>query len=107
LKENYPDNDVAAAFEARVRSVMRTNILERSLRMDGRNLNDSAAGLLRSGPVTRTHGSGLFNRGETQGNDHYNVGSMSERQQLDGLGLEETKALYAPLQLSAFTPPLK
>ena len=91
LKETYPHEDIAAAFDYRVRSIIRGNILEKGRRIDGRDLTtirpiECAVGLL-----PRTHGSSLFNRGDTQVMTITTLGSMSERQQLDGLGLEETK----------------
>ena len=59
--------------------------------MDGRGLLDIRPISCEVGLLPRTHGSALFNRGETQVMTIATLGSMSERQQLDGLGIEETK----------------
>lgn len=91
LKDTYPANDIANAFEVKVKQITRSNILEKSLRMDGRRLDELRPISCEVGLLPRTHGTGLFNRGETQVLTITTLGSMSDRQQLDGLGLEETK----------------
>ncbi len=91
LKETYPHEDIANAFEAKIRSIIRSTILEKSQRIDGRTLTTIRPISCDVSLLPRTHGSGLFNRGETQVMTIATLGSMSERQQLDGLGLEETK----------------
>lgn len=91
LKDSYPHEDIAAAFEARVRALMRSNILKNSRRMDGRDLTTVRPVSCQVGILPRTHGSAVFNRGETQVMTMTTLGPVSERQQLDGLGLEETK----------------
>ncbi len=45
---------------------MRKNILEKDLRIDGRKLDEVRALHSEVGVLPRTHGTGLFNRGETQ-----------------------------------------
>jgi polyribonucleotide nucleotidyltransferase len=91
LKETFSETDIATIFDARVKSIVRSNVLEKSHRIDGRGLTDIRQISCEVGLLPRTHGSGLFNRGETQVMTIATLGSMSERQQLDGLGLEETK----------------
>jgi polyribonucleotide nucleotidyltransferase len=91
LKDTYSSDDIANAFEAKVKSILRSNILTKSVRIDGRDLTTVRPISCEVSLLPRTHGSGLFNRGETQVMTIATLGSMSERQQLDGLGLEETK----------------
>jgi polyribonucleotide nucleotidyltransferase len=91
LKEKYTAEEIASAFDAQFKKVMRTNILEKSQRMDGRDLFTVRPISCDVSLLPRTHGSGLFNRGDTQVMTIVTLGSMSERQKLDGLGLEETK----------------
>jgi polyribonucleotide nucleotidyltransferase len=74
-----------------MKAMMRKSILENQRRMDGRGLLDIRPIWCQVGMLPRTHGSGLFNRGETQVMTITTLGSMAERQQLDGLGIEETK----------------
>ena len=91
LKDTCAQEDVVLAFEALMKSLLRTTVLEKSERVDGRSLTEVRPLSCEVGMLPRTHGSGLFNRGETQVMTIATLGSMSERQQLDGLGLEETK----------------
>jgi polyribonucleotide nucleotidyltransferase len=91
LKNTYSADDISNAFEAKVKSILRSNILTKSIRIDGRDLTTIRSISCEVGLLPRTHGSGLFNRGDTQVMTIATLGSMSERQQLDGLGLEETK----------------
>ena len=91
LKDSYPHEDIANAFEAKMRQIIRGNILQNSKRLDGRDLTSLRPISCDVGLLPRTHGSGLFNRGETQVMTLVTLGSMSERQELDGLGIEETK----------------
>ena len=91
LKEKYAEADINVALEAMIKSTLRKGVLEKALRVDGRNLTEVRSISCEVGLLPRTHGSALFNRGETQVMTITTLGSMSERQQLDGLGLEETK----------------
>jgi polyribonucleotide nucleotidyltransferase len=91
LKENYSKEDIDTAFENQLKSLMRENVLKRKLRQDGRSFTEIRPLSCDVSLLPRTHGSALFNRGETQVLTITTLGSMSERQQLDGLGIEETK----------------
>ncbi len=91
LKEQYPREDVVYAFEYLMKALLRSTVLEKSERVDGRKLTEIRPLSCAVGLLPRTHGSAIFNRGETQVMTIATLGSMSERQQLDGLGLEETK----------------
>jgi polyribonucleotide nucleotidyltransferase len=91
LKETYAAEDISYAFDYLMKAQLRRVVLEKSQRIDGRALTQIRPLSCEVGLLPRTHGSGLFNRGETQVMTIATLGSMSERQQLDGLGLEETK----------------
>ena len=47
--------------------------------------------------LPRTHGSGLFTRGQTQAFSICTLGALGDVQILDGLGIEEDKTFYASL----------
>ena len=91
LKDKFSPDDIVMGYDVRMKAMMRASILEKSFRMDGRGLLDIRPITCDVGLLPRTHGSALFNRGETQVMTIATLGSMSERQQLDGLGIEETK----------------
>ena len=91
LGDSFPEQDIISAFEAKVRDEIRTNILDKAKRIDGRSLIDVRPISCEIGLLPRTHGSALFTRGQTQVLTITTLGSTNKEQQLDGLGIEETK----------------
>jgi len=91
LAETYEESAIATAFENWLQKTIRDAVLKEDKRLDGRSLTQLREIWTEVGLLPRTHGSGLFNRGETQVLTVATLGSMSQRQQLDGLGLEDTK----------------
>jgi len=91
LGETFPEEDIHAAFDTRVRAEIRTSILEKGQRISGRGLTEVRPISCEVGLLPRTHGSALFSRGQTQVLTITTLGSMKKRQQLDSLGIEETK----------------
>lgn len=91
LGEKYPRQEIVSVLEAKVKSEMRANILEKGLRPDGRRLGEIRSLHCAVGLLPRTHGSGLFTRGLTQVLNIATLGSAREEQTLDGLTLEESK----------------
>ena len=71
--------------------VVRRWILDEGKRVDGRNLNQIRPLSAEVGILPRTHGSGMFTRGQTQVLTVATLGSISETQILDGIDMEETK----------------
>jgi len=88
---SFPEKDIISAFETMVRAEIRSNILNKAQRMDGRSLTDIRPISCEVGLLPRTHGSALFTRGQTQVLTITTLGSIKKEQQLDGLGIEETK----------------
>jgi len=91
LCESFPEEDITAAFEAKLSAEIRNNILNKAQRIDGRGLTDSRPISCEIGLLPRTHGSALFTRGQTQVLTITTLGPIGRKQQLDGLGIEETK----------------
>jgi polyribonucleotide nucleotidyltransferase len=91
LGETYPQDQLLRAFEEEVRRVVRTRILEEGLRPDGRRPDELRPVSTAVGLLPRTHGSGLFTRGETQVLTIATLGSLGERQELDTIEPEESK----------------
>ncbi len=91
LGESFPEEDILSAFEARVRAEIRTNILDKGQRVSGRSLTEVRPLGCEVGLLPRTHGSALFTRGRTQVLTITTLGPIKKEQQLDGLGIEETK----------------
>ncbi|MFC2016793.1 polyribonucleotide nucleotidyltransferase [Chloroflexota bacterium] len=91
LGESFPEEDILSAFEAGVRTEIRTNILGKGRRVSDRGLTGVRPLDCEVGLLPRTHGSALFTRGRTQVLTITTLGSTRQEQQLDGLGIEETK----------------
>jgi len=83
--------DLAPAFDAGLKDVVRSVILERGVRPDGRRPDEIREITCEVGAFPRTHGSGLFTRGQTQVLTIATLGSPGEEQQIDGIGQEESK----------------
>ncbi len=83
------DINVAAhakmALEKLLKKIVRANILEKDRRVDGRALNVTRPISNQVGVLPRTHGSALFNRGETQVLNVVTLGSSGDAQILDGM----------------------
>ncbi|MBM4763919.1 polyribonucleotide nucleotidyltransferase [Bacillus sp. B15-48] len=74
-----------------VKGEVRRLITEEKVRPDGRGVDEIRPLSSEIGILPRTHGSGLFTRGQTQALSICTLGAMGDVQILDGLGLEEEK----------------
>ena len=91
LGETFPEKDIVAVFEAKVKAEVRNNILKKAQRIDGRSLTEVRPLSCEVGLLPRTHGSALFTRGQTQVLAITTLGPIRMEQKLDGLGIEESK----------------
>jgi polyribonucleotide nucleotidyltransferase len=91
LGESFAEPEIIAALERMTKDEMRRNILDKSQRIGGRGLTDIRPVSCEVGLLPRTHGSALFARGQTQVLTITTLGPVGKEQQLDGLGIEETK----------------
>ncbi|MBO8137041.1 MAG: polyribonucleotide nucleotidyltransferase [Desulfotomaculum sp.] len=73
------------------KKVMRRMILEEGVRIDGRAIDEVRPISVEVNVLPRTHGTGLFTRGQTQILSVATLGRISEEQILDGLEAEDTK----------------
>src|SRR5690625_702610 len=74
-----------------VKEEVRRLITEEKVRPDGRKIDEIRALSSRINVLPRTHGSGLFTRGQTQVLSVCTLGALGDVQILDGLDLEESK----------------
>ena len=72
-----------------VKEEVRRLITEEKIRPDGRKVDEIRPLSSEVGLLPRTHGSGLFTRGQTQALSICTLGALGDVQILDGLGLEE------------------
>ncbi|TYR77480.1 polyribonucleotide nucleotidyltransferase [Rossellomorea vietnamensis] len=82
---------VKQVLDKLVKGEVRRLITEEKLRPDGRGLDEIRPLASQVGLLPRTHGSGLFTRGQTQALSICTLGALGDVQVLDGLGLEESK----------------
>ena len=93
FSEKYPENiaDIDDATYRIIKEKVRENIIERGLRPDNRAIEEIRPISCEVGLLPRTHGSGLFTRGQTQVLTVATLGPISDVQILDGLSEEESK----------------
>jgi len=87
LQTDDPDRSrhVKLVFHSLEYSEVRSMILERSIRADGRGPADIRPVTCEVGVLPRTHGSALFTRGETQSLAVVTLGTTEDEQRIDGL----------------------
>jgi polyribonucleotide nucleotidyltransferase len=83
--------EVKKIFEALLKEAVRDTVLDRDLRVDGRSLDEIRSIHCEVGVLPRTHGTGLFTRGQTQVLTVTTLGGPGEEQRLDDLGLITSK----------------
>ncbi len=73
------------------KEVMRRKIIEDGVRPDGRSLTQIRPIWCETGVLPRTHGTGVFTRGETQVMSVATLAPVSEAQVIEGLGVETSE----------------
>ncbi len=95
FSEKYPD--IAAVMGELVykmqKKIVRRWLLEDGKRVDGRRLDEIRPLAAEVGLINRVHGSGLFTRGQTQVLTIATLGSMDDKQELDGID-DQTEKRY-------------
>jgi len=91
LGEGFSKDKVSEFVDEEVHRLLRKSVLEHGRRVNGRAIDELRHISCEAGILPRTHGSGLFNRGLTQVLSITTLGSTREEQQIDGIGIEETK----------------
>jgi len=95
FEENEATDDdmkqVKQILDKIVKGEVRRLITVEKVRPDGRKIDEIRPLSSQVGILPRTHGSGLFTRGQTQALSICTLGAMGDVQILDGLGIEEEK----------------
>ncbi|HTK43208.1 MAG TPA: polyribonucleotide nucleotidyltransferase [Gemmatimonadales bacterium] len=96
LAAEFPDNakDIAAELDDIEYRAMRAQVLEKSERVDGRDLDTIRPISIDTGLLPRAHGSALFQRGETQALASVTLGTSDDEQRIDSIDVlgETTKS---------------
>ena len=91
--EKYPDIEVVLPeliYKIQKKIVRRWLLCDKK-RVDGRRMDEIRPLAAEVGVLARTHGTGLFTRGQTQVLTVATLGPLSDSQRLEGLDTEETK----------------
>jgi len=91
LGDKFPEVEISRAFDSRLRVAVREEISQKGQHLDGRQAKEIRPISSEIGLLPRTHGSGLFTRGQTQVLTIATLDSLGKEQLLDSIGIEETK----------------
>ncbi|MFB9762310.1 polyribonucleotide nucleotidyltransferase [Ectobacillus funiculus] len=86
-----------------VKGEVRRLITVEKVRPDGRKVDEIRPLASQVGILPRTHGSGLFTRGQTQALSICTLGALGDVQILDGLGIEESKRFMHHYNFPSFS----
>jgi len=94
--QKYPDDAEIAKFigkfyEKEIDRILHETILATGKRPDGRNPDELRPLAAKTGVIPRTHGSGLFQRGETKALSAATLGAPGDQQLLDGMEITGKK----------------
>lgn len=104
--ENYEEEDhkeVKKIIDGLVKEEMRRRVLDDSVRVDGRRLEEIRNLNSQIDILPRVHGSSLFTRGQTQCLSVTTLGTLREFQIIDGLGVEDQKRFMLHYNFPAFS----
>ncbi len=91
IGDEYEQKDISEAFESFVEKEFRRRIIELGERPDGRSVTEIRPLLCETGISPRAHGTGLFQRGETQVLAFTTLGPVGDKQKIDNLTPVELK----------------
>ncbi|HEB12501.1 MAG TPA: polyribonucleotide nucleotidyltransferase, partial [Actinobacteria bacterium] len=85
------------------KELVRAMILNEGTRVDGRGPSDIRDLDAEVSVLPRTHGSGLFTRGQTQALSTVTLGTMREGQMVDGIGVQDSKRFFLHYNFPPFS----
>ena len=105
VPEDKPEEKLQAKtfFYKLEEKLFRELVLKKRLRTDGRGFDDIRPITAEVGLLTRTHGSALFTRGETQALATVTLGTFEDAQRLDSLGEESKKRFMLHYNFPSFS----
>ena len=111
FQEKYQDKEDLEKILVDVRKIVdhieaeevRRLITEEHIRPDGRAMDEIRPLSAKIDILPRTHGSGLFTRGQTQVLSTTTLGALGEHQILDGLGIEDEKRFMHHYNFPSFS----
>lgn len=97
------ENDVKYALEEVEKENVRKFIIEKKKRVDGRSFDEIRTITCEVGILPRTHGSGLFTRGQTQSLSVTTLGTSADEQMIDALEGETQKSFMLHYNFPPFS----
>ncbi len=91
FKEEFEENEISIAFEKIIKEEVRRQVLEEGIRPDHRKMDEVRALSAEVDLLPRTHGSGLFQRGETQILSIATLASPSKAQMVESMDQDFNK----------------
>jgi len=96
------DKQIKAAVRSLQKKIVRRRIVEEGARIDGRGPTDIRPLSAEVGLIPTAHGSGLFQRGETQVLTVATLGMPRMEQMLDTIGIDDTKRYMHHYNMAPF-----
>ena len=84
----FDAGNVFSIFSSLESRLLRSMVLDDGKRIDGRSNTDVRPIMCRTGVLPRTHGTALFQRGETQALVVVTLGTSADEQKIEGLSIE-------------------
>jgi len=103
LEDEFTAGQIKEVFEVMLEAEFCARVLSTGLRPDGRGPKDIRSISAEVGLLPRTHGSGLFNRGETQVLGVVTLGPPGDSQKLDNLSPQEFKKFMLHYNFPAYS----
>ncbi|MDD5136319.1 MAG: polyribonucleotide nucleotidyltransferase [Candidatus Omnitrophica bacterium] len=102
-ESGYSEKDVKNALNEVEEENVRKFIVEKKKRVDGRNFDEIRQITCEVGVLPRTHGSGLFTRGQTQSLSVTTLGTSADEQTIDALEGETQKSFMLHYNFPPFS----
>jgi polyribonucleotide nucleotidyltransferase len=109
LVASIPEDEVQRKVEAKQifkglkEKVLRDEVLERGLRLDGRKFDEIRPIWIETGVLPRTHGSSVFTRGETQALVTCTLGTADDAQKIESFEGEQWKSFMLHYNFPPFS----
>ncbi|SDY70292.1 polyribonucleotide nucleotidyltransferase [Evansella caseinilytica] len=102
-EEEDRSSDAKEVLDKIFKDTVRKLITKEKIRPDGRKVDEIRPLSSEIDMLPRTHGSGLFTRGQTQALSVCTLGALGDVQILDGLGIEESKRFMHHYNFPSFS----
>jgi polyribonucleotide nucleotidyltransferase len=109
LVASLPEGEVERKVEAKAifkelkEKVLRDEVLERGVRLDGRKFDEVRPIWIETGVLPRTHGSAVFTRGETQALVTCTLGTAEDAQKIESFEGEQWKSFMLHYNFPPFS----